>query len=58
MKGFKELSAIALSLLAVAANAEEASADAVVSDVHALKTEEFEPFIKEHPLVLAECSSS
>jgi len=54
MKGFKELSAIALSLLAVSAHAEEAAADAVVSDVHALKTDNFEDFVNENPLVLAE----
>lgn len=58
MKAFKELSAIALSFLAVTASAEGAVADEVASDVHALKTDNFESFIKEHPLVLAECKAA
>jgi hypothetical protein len=60
MKGFKELSAVALSLLAFTVSAEEAAAAAaeeVPSDVHVLKTDTFEPFVKENPLVLAECES-
>ena len=58
MKGFKELSAVALSLLAYTVSAEEAAAEAAAeapSDVHVLKTDTFESFVKEHPLVLAEC---
>jgi hypothetical protein len=58
MKGFKELSAVALSLLAATVFAEEA-ADAqpeVPSDVKVLTTDTFEPYLKENPLVLAECS--
>ncbi|KAI5846814.1 disulfide-isomerase [Tricharina praecox] len=57
MKGFKELSAVALSLLAYTVSAEEAAAaavDEVPSNVHVLKTDTFEPFVKENPLVLAE----
>ncbi|TGZ76966.1 protein disulfide isomerase [Ascodesmis nigricans] len=53
MKHFKELSALALSLLAVTASAEDAPKEAA-SDVHALKTDNFEAFVNEHPLVLAE----
>jgi protein disulfide-isomerase A1 len=62
MKGFKELSAVALSLLAYTASAEEAAPEAAPeapeapSDVHVLKTDTFDSFVKEHPLVLAECS--
>jgi protein disulfide-isomerase A1 len=54
MKGFKELSAVALSLLAYTVSAEEAAADEAPSDVHVLKTDTFESFVKENPLVLAE----
>lgn len=64
MKGFKELSAVALSLLACTVYAHEgghdepeAEAEAVIanSDVHILKTDTFDAFVKENPLVLAEC---
>lgn len=60
MKGFKELSAVALSLLAYTVSAEEAApaAEEVATDVHVLKTDTFGPFVKEHPLVLAECELS
>lgn len=55
MKGFKELSAVALSLLAATVFAEEAAEGAdVPSDVKVLTTDTFEPFVKENPLVLAE----
>lgn len=55
MKGFKELSAVALSLLAATVFAEDAAAEEKASDVKVLTTESFEPFLKENPLVLAEC---
>jgi hypothetical protein len=58
MKGFKELSAVAISLLAASASAEDADAAAAPdapSDVHVLGTDTFESFVKDHPLVLAEC---
>jgi protein disulfide-isomerase A1 len=55
MKGFKELSAVALSLLAFTVSAEDAAAAEAPSDVHVLKTDTFESFVKENPLVLAEC---
>ncbi|KAA8909482.1 thioredoxin-like domain-containing protein [Sphaerosporella brunnea] len=51
MKGFKELSAVALSLLACTVSAEDAEK---ASDVHVLKKDTFEAFVKENPLVLAE----
>ncbi|KAL7266632.1 protein disulfide-isomerase precursor [Rhizina undulata] len=50
MKQFKELAAVAISLLATIACAE----DAPPSDVHTLQTDTFDSFIAEHPLVLAE----
>jgi hypothetical protein len=56
MKGFKELSAVALSLLAFTVSAEDVAE--TPSDVHVLKTDTFEPFVKENPLVLAECPFS
>lgn len=52
MKGFKELSAAAFSLLAYTVAAEDAAE--APSDVHALKTDNFEAFVNEHKLVLAE----
>lgn len=63
MKGFKELSAVALSLLACTVYAhegghgEDAEAEVPVVDskVHVLTTDSFESFVKENPLVLAEC---
>jgi protein disulfide-isomerase A1 len=56
MKGFKELSAVALSLLAYTVSAEDVAE--APSDVHVLKTDTFDSFVKENPLVLAECSLS
>ncbi|KAI5776657.1 protein disulfide-isomerase [Geopyxis carbonaria] len=52
MKGFKELSAVALSLLAATVYAEDSAS--TPSDVHALKNDNFDSFIAENPLVLAE----
>ena len=60
MKAFKELSAVALSLLAATVFAHEGHEEAaeadlpeVPSDVKVLTTESFEPFVAENPLVLA-----
>lgn len=63
MKGFAELSAVALSLLAATVFAEEVAPDAeaaaeVPSDVKVLTTDTFAPFLKENPLVLAECKEA
>ncbi|CCX30471.1 protein disulfide-isomerase [Pyronema domesticum] len=52
MKTFMQLSALALGLLACTASAEEAAE--APSDVHVLKTDTFESFLNENPLVLAE----
>jgi hypothetical protein len=53
MKTFMQLSALALGLLACTTSAEEAAE--APSDVHVLKTDTFESFLNENPLVLAEC---
>ena len=59
MKGFRELSAVAFSLLACTVRAEdvasEGAPDEVPSDVRILGTGSFDSFVTEHPLVLAEC---
>lgn len=48
MRGLKELTAVALSLAGVAI-AED------IGNVKALQKDNFESFVSEHPLVLAEC---
>jgi hypothetical protein len=63
MKGFHELSLVALSFLAYAVSAEEAQqvlgdAKPSESDVHVLTTDTFSAFIKERPHVLAKCKPS
>jgi len=49
---------VAISLLAASVSAEDADAGAAPdapSDVHVLGKDTFESFVKDHPLVLAEC---
>ena len=61
MKCFAKLAALALFFFATSAVANEdpenadSPEDTLPSDVHALKSDEFNDFISSHPLVLAEC---